>query len=223
MKAFAAILILSLTLSFSVIAQNRKGQIEINAPLNPWALLLSKSYFLQYEQFLSSNYSVTATAGYQGQDFGQSYFSNSRLTGYRGDIGFRRYHKGETQRVFRTFVGTNFTVEKSTIRLQERGNVEVPMDSLSASGFSFGPELIAGFKIVILKRIILTPAVGLRYYFSTINRKGLTYNPKYWAYDDWNNGKPEWYDNRRIDVDMFGYRKGLAPIVYLNLGATIRL
>ncbi|MFB0947440.1 MAG: hypothetical protein QMB24_15045, partial [Spirosomataceae bacterium] len=109
------------------------------------------------------------------------------------------------------------------IRLRERGNVEVPMDSLSASGFSFKPELVAGFKVIILKWIILTPAVSLRYYFSTINRKSLTYNPKYWAYDDWDNGSQAWYDNRRTDVDVFDYRKGLAPIIYLNLGAMVKI
>ena len=97
------------------------------------------------------------------------------------------------------------------------------MDSLSASGFSFRPELVAGFKVIILKWIILTPAVGLRYYFSTINRKSLTYNPKYWAYDDWDNGSQAWYDNRRTDVDVFDYRKGLAPIIYLNLGAMVKI
>lgn len=216
----SALLLLTSVLS---IAQNQKGQAEINAPLNPWALFISKSYYLQYEQFVSPNYSVTGTAGYQGKDFSQSYFSNSTLEGYRGDVGFRWYRKGETQRIFRTFVGANFTVERSSIRLKKRRNIEVPTDSLSASGFSFGPELVAGFKVVILKRIILTPAVGLRYYFSTINRRDLTYNSKYWAYDDWDNSAREWQQNRQTDVDMFGYRKGLSPIIYFNLGLAVKI
>ncbi|MFT6202531.1 MAG: hypothetical protein ACI9V1_000454 [Spirosomataceae bacterium] len=48
-KVFSTVLILSSTLNVSVVAQNRKGQIEINTLLNPWALFLSKSYCIQYE------------------------------------------------------------------------------------------------------------------------------------------------------------------------------
>jgi hypothetical protein len=204
--------------SHFALAQNRKGQFEITAPLNPWTLLTS-SYFLQGEYNNSKIRSTTATLGYQGTAFYFSYFSKvKKMTGYRADIGQRWYLSNKIDKYVRPFGGINLSAEYSNYSLKSGFNV--PEDSLNTKGLSIGPEINAGVKFVILKRLTITPALGLRYYVNTHKSQKITQNPSYWAYDDWDNGSLTWQDNRRT---IESFRKGFLPIPYLNLGFVVKL
>jgi Protein of unknown function (DUF3575) len=214
------LLFLSLLICFStrLFGQNKKGQFEFALPLHPW-IALTSSYYAQLEYHNNETRSTTAVIGYQGTPFVISYFSKvDKLKGFRADIGQRWYLKGKKSKYVRAFAGVNLSAEYSKYKLKT--GLKVPLDSLNTSGFSFGPELNAGIKFVILKRITIAPSLGLRYYVNTHNSKKITQNPLYWQYDDWDNGKLKWEDNRDT-IDR--YRKGLLPIPYLNIGLVLKL
>lgn len=208
------ILLLLTCISSLCFGQNKKGQKEIAIPLHPW-LALSQSYYVDFEHFKSPKKSTTFRAGYQGDNFMVSWFTKISTKGIRADVGQRWYLKGETSKVFRFYAGINATVEHT--RLQLKPGFKVPIDSLQTQGLSFAPEVNAGLKIVILKRLTVTPSLGFRYYFNTLNTNKLTKNQQYWAYDDWDNGQLTWQENRK-SVELQHFRKGFVPIPYLHFG-----
>lgn len=212
MKRILLLLLITQGLSF---AQNKKGQSEIALPLHPW-IAITGSYYGEFEHFHSPKKSTTFRAGYQGESFLISYFSKIHVKGFRGDIGQRWYLKGETSKVFRFYAGINATVEQTTLNLNDDG-YNFPKDSIQAKGISFAPEINAGLKIVILKHLTITPSLGFRYYFNTMNTDKLTKNPAYWAYNDWDNMKPTWQENRK-SVELQHFRKGFVPVPYLHFG-----
>lgn len=209
------ILLLSILACNALFAQNQKGQNEIALPLHPW-LPITGSYYGDVEHFHSPKRSTVIRVGYQGESFLISYFSKISTKGFRADIGQRWYLKGETSKIFRFYAGVNATFEHTILNLKDNG-FNFPKDSLQAKGLSFAPEINAGLKIVILKSFTITPSLGFRYYFNTINTNKLTKNPEYWAYDDWDNMQPTWQENRR-EVELRHFRKGFLPVPYLHLG-----
>lgn len=211
MKKILLLLTCVSSLSF---AQNKKGQNEIALPLHPW-LFITESYYADFEHFKSPKKSTTFRVGYQGNNFLLSYFSKISTKGIRADVGQRWYLKGETSKVFRFYAGINTTVEHT--RIQLKPGFQVPKDSLQSRGLSFAPEINAGLKIVILQCFTITPSLGFRYYFNTMNTNKLTKNPQYWAYNDWENGQPTWQENRK-SVELQHFRKGLLPVPYLHFG-----
>jgi hypothetical protein len=212
MKRILLLLFLIANLSF---AQNTKDQNEIALPLHPW-VALTGSYYGDFEHFKSFRRSTTFRVGYQGESFLVSYFSKIHIKGYRADIGQRWYLKGETSKIFRFYAGVNATVEQTTLNLNDSG-YNFPKDSIQAKGISFAPEINAGLKIVAFKHFTLTGSLGMRYYFNTMNTEKLTKNPRYWAYNEWDNMQPTWQENRR-EVELNHFRRGLTPIPYLHLG-----
>jgi hypothetical protein len=152
--------------------------------------------------------------GYQATPFFWSYFQKLKeYDGFRLDYGQRLYLKGNTNKFFRFFASVNISAEYAKYSLSP--GLNIPNDSLCTMGLSIGPELNAGLKIVIFKRITLTPSLGFRYYFNTHKTKNITRNPQYWKYNDWDNDQLKWEDNVATVDDM---RKGLLPIPYINIG-----
>ncbi len=215
-----AILFTILLSQISVFAQNQKGRKEFSLPLHPW-ILLTGTYYLQYEQFHNPTRSTTATIGYNNTGI-LFMWSKVNYQGYRGDIGQRWYLRGSKAKYVRPFAGVNATFEYSNLKLQKDYSGIVPSDSLQAKGFSFAPEINAGIKFVAFKKITFTSSLGLRYYVNTINENKLTNNPQYWAYNDWDNPNPDWRINRQ-NATLNGYRKGFLPIPYINFGFVLRL
>lgn len=212
MKKILLLLTCICSLSF---AQNKKGQNEIALPLHPW-IALTGSYYGEFERFHSPLRSSTFKLGYQGNNFLQFLWSNIDFKGVRADYGQRWYLKGETSKVFRFFTGINATVEYSKLNLKDRG-FGIARDSMQTAGLSFAPEINAGLKVVVLKHLTVTGSLGGRYYINTIDTKKLTYNRNYWAYNDWDNMKPTWQENRK-SVELQHFRKGFLPVPYLHLG-----
>ena len=145
-----------------------------------------------------------------------SFYSPANNSGIRADIGQRWYYKSETTKVIRPYLGLNSTFEYTTLKLRDRG-INVPKDSLMSKGLSFGPEVTAGFKIVILKKFTISPALALRYYFNTMDLDKFTSDPIYWRYDDLSNTSRNWQENRDI-IKMNHFRRGLSPVAYVHLG-----
>jgi hypothetical protein len=204
----------------SVFAQNQKGRKEIAIPLHPW-ILLTGTYYIQYEQFHNPTRSTTVNLGYNGNNILFFMWSKAQYNAVRADIGQRWYLRGEKAKYIRPFAGVNATFEYTNLTLRQ-DYLKIPSDSLSAKGLSFAPEINAGIKFVAFKRITFTPSIGLRYYVNTINEDKLTKNPSYWAYDDWDNQNPNWEINRRNAVQS-GYRNGFLPIPYINFGFVLKL
>jgi hypothetical protein len=204
---------------FQFFAQNQKGQLEINLPLTPYTALTS-SYYANFEYHHSTRHSSTLTLGHQGSALIFFMWSNAHYSGNRIDFGHRFYLNDN--KYARFFVGVNSTFELSKLNIDDKPHLNISIDSLSTNGLSFGPEVNAGVKIVLFKRILVTPGIGFRYYFSTLNSNKFTNNPLYWAYDDWNNGRPNWQDNRK-QVDLNGFRKGPTLIPYFNIGFVLKL
>lgn len=209
------ILLLLFLISNLTFAQNKKGQNEIALPLHPW-VALTGSYYGDFEHFHSPKRSTIFRVGYQGDCFLITFFSKIRNKGYRADIGQRWYLKGETSKIFRFYAGVNATFEHTTLNLKDNG-FNFPKDSVQAKGLSFAPEINAGLKIVALQHFTITGSMGFRYYFNTMNTDKLTKNPNYWAYNDWDNMKPTWQENRR-EVELRNFRKGFMPVPYLHFG-----
>lgn len=212
MKKILLLLFLISNLSF---AQNKKGQNEIALPLHPW-IALTGSYYGEFEHFKSPGRSTTFRVGYQEDNLIFMLWSKMQFKGNRADYGQRWYLKGETSKVFRFFAGVNGTMEYSRLSLRDDG-FGIPRDSMQTKGLSFAPEINAGLKIVAFKHFTLTGSLGMRYYFNTMNTEKLTKNPRYWAYNDWDNMQPTWQENRR-EVELNHFRRGLTPIPYLHLG-----
>ena len=212
--AFCLIMLISLHIN----AQQKKGQFELSGPLNPW-VILTRRIFLQGEYSNSKIRSTTAVLGYQGTGLYFSYFNKvQKFTGYRADFGQRWYLLNKLDKYIRPYAGINISAEYSTYKLIKDYNV--PIDSLITKGLSIGPEINAGIKFVILKRLTISPSLGLRYYFTSHPIKNITKNPKYWSYNDWDNNKGNWEDNR---TTIASFRKGFLPIPYINIGGVIKL
>ncbi len=208
---FCTLLILNLS-SFS---QTIFKKNEILLPLQPFTLLAG-SKFAQYEHYLNSKKSYVFTVGYQSNNYAHHMWSRMRdYSGFRVDFGKRWYYIDNENALFRPYISVNSFFEKSKFKLAEVYNV--PSDSLNANGFTFAPEINAGFKLILFKRITVNPMLGLRYYFNTYNTSKITKNERYWAYDDWDNGNPIWQENRKV-AELRGFRKGPAFIPYFNFG-----
>jgi hypothetical protein len=197
------------------LAQNKKNQNEIALPLHPW-IALSQSFYGEFEHFHSPKRSTFVRVGHQGNSLLHFLWSKIEYKGLRADIGQRWYLKGETSKVFRFFVGANVTFERSRLWLRS-GGFEIPKDSLNARGLSFAPELNAGLKIVVLKHFTITTSLSSRYYFNTINTNNITSNPTFWAYNDWDNNKLTWQENRK-SVELQHFRRGIVPVPFLHFG-----
>jgi hypothetical protein len=188
---------------------------EILLPLQPYTLLAG-SKFVQYERYQNSKKSYVFTVGHQAEALVYHMWSRmDKYSGIRFDISKRWYYVDNEKALFRPYISVNAMFEKSSFKL--RKTLDIPSDSLNAKGFTFAPEINAGFKLILFKRITVNPMLGLRYYFNTYNINKITNNEKYWAYDDWDNGNPIWQENRKV-VELRGFRKGLAIIPYFNFG-----
>ncbi len=213
MKKVIIILFMFQSLSF---AQNKKGQNEISLPLNPWSIIIFRSFYGEYEHFNTVKRSTVFRAGYQGSNFLYSYFSPADNSGIRADIGQRWYYRSEQSKIVRPYLGVNSTFEYTSLKLRDRG-FNIPKDSLSSKGLSFGPEVTAGFKIVVLKKFTISPALAFRYYFNTMNLDKFTRDSRYWKYDDFFNSSFDIEGNRET-LKMQHYRRGLSPVAYVHLG-----
>lgn len=188
---------------------------EILLPLQPYTFLAGSKY-VQYERFQTSKRSFVFTVGHQSDSFIYHYFTRMQdFSGFRADIGRRWYYFKNESAIFRSYFSVNAMFEKSSFKLDTYLNV--PSDSLNAKGFTVAPEINAGFKLILFKRITINPMLGLRYYFNTYYTNKITKNERYWAYDDWDNGNPIWQENRKV-AELRGFRKGLAIIPYFNFG-----
>lgn len=204
-----------LFISLNCFSQTIYKRNEILLPLQPYTLLAG-SKFVQYERYQNSKKSFVFTVGHQSTAL--VYHMWSRMTdfsGIRADIGRRWYYIDNENTKFRPYISVNGMFEKSSFKL--RNGFDVPTDSLKAKGFTFAPEINAGIKLILFKRITVNPMLGVRYYFNTYNTDKITKNEKYWAYDDWDNGNPVWQENRKV-AELRGFRKGMAIIPYFNFG-----
>ncbi|MDZ7934225.1 MAG: hypothetical protein U5M51_04505 [Emticicia sp.] len=218
MKKISFILFLFL-FQISAFAQNKKGQREISIPLHPW-VLLTGTYYIQYEQFHNPTRSTTINLGYNGNNIFYWWTKVKKYQGVRADIGQRWYLKGAEAKYIKPFVGVNATFEYANLKLQP--DSKIPMDSLQVKGLCFAPEINAGIKFVAFKRVTFTPSLGLRYYINTVNDNKITKNPQYWAYNDWDNPNPNWETNRKASI-LGNYRRGFLPIPYINFGFVFKL
>lgn len=219
MRTKTLLFILIIFLQFELVSQHTKGQLEMNLPLTPYTAL-SQSYYANFEYFHNSKHSSTLTIGHQGSNLMYFWLSSANYSGNRLDIGQKWYLNND--KYVRFFVGLNSTFELSSLKIIDKPYLNISQDSLSAKGISFGPEINTGVKIVLFKNILISPAVGLRYYFSSLNSNSFTKNPTYWAYNDWGNNAAKWEDNRK-QVDLNGFRKGLSKIPYFNIGFVLKL
>ena len=97
--------------------------------------------------------------------------------------------------------------------------LNVPKDSLFQNAIYFGPEFTAGFKIIILKKITITPVVGMAYFFKSYDAEKITQRSEIWY-------NRNWFDNeiiskqnttqRRQDYLNLGF--GWSPNIYINFG-----
>ncbi len=211
-RRFYVLVAISLLAGWSAHAQ-RYDRHEINAPLHPWTLL-SGSVFAQYECYATPHRSWVFTGGARLTPLVYFFFNPGNYGGIRADAGHRWYLSSGVSWL-QLFGGLNASVEVGRLRIPGRCGVNVPQDSLRVSGVALGPEVNAGLKFTIAKRLTLTPMLGWRYYFNTLNTNRLTQNPQFWAYDDWDHNSQDWRQNRSY---LNGFLRGHYPIISFTIG-----
>lgn len=207
-------ILLLLAIPFISKAQEQRARKEFTMPLHPWTLI-GASYYVQYEHYTSAKRSYTLSAGYKGSDFLTFYFNKGEYSGQRLALG-RRFYSKPQERWLNLFTEGKLMIEHGKLNLPALYGTT---DSLRASGFTFTPELLGGFKTTILQRVVVTLNVGLRYRINTLNTDKLTYNPKYWEYDDWDNQSLDPEVNRAY---ITNFNKDFRPSVNLNFGFLFR-
>ncbi len=213
MTCFRYVLLIISLLSAQLAYPQRYDRHEINAPLHPWTLL-SGSGFAQYERYATEHRSWVFTGGARLTPLLYFFFNPGTYRGARADVGHRWYLRTGASWL-QLFAGLNVSVEAGRLALPAHYRVVIPADSLRMSGVALGPEVNAGLKITLAKRITLTPMLGWRYYLSTLNTDRLTQNPTYWAYDDWNHNSLDWRQNRSY---LNGFLRGHYPVISFNIG-----
>ena len=213
MIRFRYVLLIVSLLSGQLAHAQRYDRHEISAPLHPWTLL-SGSGFAQYERYATEHRSWVFTGGARLTPLLYFFFNPGTYRGVRADVG-HRWHLRTEASWLQLFAGLNVSVEAGRLTLPAHYRVAVPTDSLRVSGVALGPEVNAGLKITLAKRITLTPMLGWRYYFNTLNTDRLTQNPAYWAYDDWDYNSPDWRQNRSY---LNGFLRGHYPVISFNIG-----
>lgn len=155
--------------------------------------------------------------------FGELFFSSviksSSIKRTKFDIGLRTYLVDfDKQKWINMYLGSSFLIGKMSREFNDY-RLGVPKDSLTQKAFYFGPEFTAGMKIVFLKKITVTPAVGMAYFFKSDNSKNISKNPELWYTRDWfdeeilNRNNTEF---RRKDFINSGF--GWTPNIYINIG-----
>ncbi len=135
------------------------------------------------------------------------------------DIGFRAYLLNfDKQSWLNMYVGTSLLVGKMSREFNDFG-LNISKDSLQQKAIYFGPEFTAGLKIVILKKITITPAIGMAYFFKSDNSNKISKNPALWYSRDWLELDVINKDNtdaRRKDYINLGF--AWQPNIYINFG-----
>jgi hypothetical protein len=155
--------------------------------------------------------------------FGELFFSSviksNSIKRTKFDVGLRAYLvKFEKQKWINMYFGTSFLIGSMSREFYDY-SLSIPKDSLVQKAIYFGPEFTAGMKIIILKKITITPVLGVSYFFKSNNSEKISKNQELWYRRDWldqdildkNNTQA-----RRKDYINSGF--GWQPNIYINIG-----
>ncbi|RDB06108.1 hypothetical protein [Runella aurantiaca] len=186
--------------------------------------------YVHFEKPISKwkNISFTSSAAYKfhadndirfGELFFSSVIKSNSIRRTKFDVGLRSYLvKFDRQKWLNMYVGASFLVGKMSREFNDY-RLNIPKDSLTQKAVYFGPEFTTGLKIIILKKIIITPVLGLAYFFKSDNSENISKKAELWYARDWFDGEILNHNNteaRRKDFINSGF--GWTPNIYLNIG-----
>lgn len=216
MKPISSTLLLGFLFLSILPARGQRQEVSIS----PVGLVYPKAQLIHYERYVSPRRSWTASLSYNGSQRGSVLFPpprTERFTVTRAAIGYRRYLPvfGDAVSLFGS---VRAIIDYSDLRLESVPRYNIPADSLRAVGFSVAPELQLGGKLLILRRISLSGAVGAQHLFKLFSTRSITQNPGYWRDEYWTNDNQTWDYKRRAAVD---YRQGWWPSFLVTAGVIL--
>ncbi|GAB3497239.1 hypothetical protein GCM10027341_17310 [Spirosoma knui] len=190
--------------------------------LSPVGFFYPKNQAIQYERYLGSWQSLTASLSHNSSQRSFSVFDPPRTDHFsatRLAIGYRRYFDlidGYEGILF--FGSVRAVVDYSALQLQSIPKYGIPADSLRAAGFSLAPEFLLGGKITIAKRVTLTGAAGMQHLFKLFSTRQITNNVQYWSDEYWTNDNQSWGYKRNVATS---FRQGWYPSITVTINVIL--
>lgn len=171
--------------------------------LSPVGFRYPKNQLIQYERYIRPRQSLTVSLGHN--DY-KSFSPNQtdRFTATRGVIGYRNYFHSVFGEEVMIFGSVRAVVDYSTLQLTAKSSLNIPADSMRATGISLAPELLFGGKVTLWKRMTLTGAIGMQHLFKLFSTDQITRNQQYWAKVQ-SEDDEDWKVNRN---EVIKYRRG---------------
>lgn len=216
MKSISFTLLLGFLFLLMLPARGQRQEVSIS----PVGFVYPKAQLIHYERYVSPRRSWTASLSYNGSQRGSVLFPpprTERFTVTRAAVGYRRYLPvfGDAVSLFGS---VRAVIDYSALQLKSVPAYGIPADSLRAAGFSVAPELLLGGKLLILKRISLSGAVGAQHLFKLFSTRSITRNPGYWGDEYWTQDGQTWDYKRNIAVQ---FRQGWRPSFLITAGVIL--
>jgi hypothetical protein len=210
-----------LTSLFSLSSIASFGQRQ-ELSVSPVGLIYPKNQLVQYERYVGLRHSLTASLSYNGDGRLSRFFDpprTERFSATRGAIGYRYYfHSVFDNGGLMLFGSVQAIVDYSALQLERDARYAIPADSLRAAGFSLGPELLAGGKVTISKRVTVSRAIGMQHLFKLFSTNQITQNRDYWADFYWTNDQQDWQFKRNV---VTNFRQGWYPSLLVTVGVVL--
>jgi hypothetical protein len=183
----------------SLFAQ-KKTDVMLNIPVDKnWILTVEKKFKdrpkLKYYYSFSHKFNASGDLRFNG--FLLSEINENSIKRNRIDFGLRSYAQPiADKRWLNLYLGlalqTGYMSRQFVQYIQT-----TPIDSLTQKSFYLGAEATAGIKVVIGKRLIISPSFGVNYSVPFHNNKQISRHPY------------QWYQR---EYSLFGLIEGIPPI-----------